>query len=127
MLPLIIVITHVDSSKKAISYAFANRNLNLSYNNHIKYITDDAIKFVKREIRRSNKYDAIILDPPKFGRGPNGEKWELNIHLPILLNLIPEILTKTPLFIILNCYAIRSSFISLKALAEVMSSFKRND
>ena len=57
------IVTHVDSSKKAISYAFANHNLNLSYNNHIKYITDDAIKFVKREILEEIIYDAIILDP----------------------------------------------------------------
>lgn len=119
------IVTHVDSSKKAISYAFENRNLNTSNNIQIRYITDDAIKFVNREIRRKNKYDAIILDPPKFGRGPNGEKWELNIHLPMLLNLIPQILTKSPLFIVLNCYAIRSSFISLHyALAEVMGNFK---
>ena len=118
-------ITHVDASKKAISYAFENRNLSSFSNLPIKYLTDDALKFVKREIRRENKYDAIILDPPKYGRGPNGEKWELQKDLPILLNLLPQILSKNPLFVILNSYAIRSSYSSLHyALREVMKTYK---
>ena len=118
-------ITHVDASKKAISFAFENRNLSSFSNLPIKYLTDDALKFVKREIRRENKYDAIILDPPKYGRGPNGEKWELQKDLPILLNLLPQILSENPLFIILNSYAIRSSYSSLHyALKEVMKTYK---
>jgi len=118
-------ITHVDASKKAISFAFENRNLSSFSNLPIKYLTDDALKFVKREIRRENKYDAIILDPPKYGRGPNGEKWELQKDLPILLNLLPQILSKNPLFVILNSYAIRSSYSSLHyALREVMKTYK---
>ena len=118
-------VTHVDASKKAISFAFENRNLSSFSNLPIKYLTDDALKFVKREIRRENKYDAIILDPPKYGRGPNGEKWELQKDLPILLNLLPQILSKNPLFVILNSYAIRSSYSSLHyALREVMKTYK---
>ena len=118
-------VTHVDASKKAISFAFENRNLSSFSNLPIKYLTDDALKFVKREIRRENKYDAIILDPPKYGRGPNGEKWELQKDLPILLNLLPQILSKNPLFVILNSYAIRSSYSSLHyALREVMTTYK---
>ena len=118
-------VTHVDASKKAISFAFENRNLSSFSNLPIKYLTDDALKFVKREIRRENKYDAIILDPPKYGRGPNGEKWELHKDLPILLNLLPQILSKNPLFVILNSYAIRSSYSSLHyALREVMKTYK---
>ena len=118
-------ITHVDASKKAISFAFENRNLSSFSNLPIKYLTDDALKFVNREIRRENRYDAIILDPPKYGRGPNGEKWELQKDLPILLNLLPQILSKNPLFVILNSYAIRSSYSSLHyALREVMTTYK---
>jgi 23S rRNA (cytosine1962-C5)-methyltransferase len=118
-------VTHVDASKKAISFAFENRNLSSFSNLPIKYLTDDALKFVYREIRRENRYDAIILDPPKYGRGPNGEKWELQKDLPILLNLLPQILSKNPLFVILNSYAIRSSYSSLHyALREVMTTYK---
>ena len=117
-------VTHIDASKKAINFAFENRNLSSFQNLPIKFITDDAVKFVQREIRRNNKYDAIILDPPKYGRGPNGEKWELFKDLPFLLNLIPQILSKKPLFIILNSYAIRASYLSLHyALKDVMQGF----
>jgi len=117
-------VTHIDASKKAINFAFENRNLSSSEHLPIKFITDDAVKFVQREIRRNNRYDAIILDPPKYGRGPNGEKWELFKDLPFLLNLIPQILSKKPLFIILNSYAIRASYLSLHyALKEVMQGF----
>ena len=117
-------VTHVDASKKAINYAFENRNLSSFQHLPIKFITDDAMKFVKREIRRQNKYDAIILDPPKYGRGPSGEKWELFNDLPILLKLIPEILTSKPIFIILNSYAIRASHLALYfALSDAMKDF----
>ena len=117
-------VTHIDASKKAINYAFENRNLSSFQHLPIKFITDDAIKFVKRDIRRKIKYDAIILDPPKYGRGPNGEKWEMFKDLPILLKLIPQILTSKPIFIILNSYAIRSSHLALYfALNETMREF----
>ena len=117
-------VTHVDASKKAINYAFENRNLSSLQNLPIKFITDDTIKFVQREIRRNNKYDAIILDPPKYGRGPNGEKWDLYKDLPLLLKLLPKVLTKDPIFIILNSYAIRSSYLSLHyALKEIMKDY----
>jgi len=117
-------VTHVDASKKAINYAFENRNLSSLQHLPIKFITDDAIKFVQREIRRNNKYDAVILDPPKYGRGPNGEKWELFKDLPSLLKLIPQVLSTNPIFVILNSYAIRCSYLSLHhALKEVMQNF----
>ena len=117
-------VTHVDASKKAINFAFENRNLSSFQDLPIKFITDDAIKFVKREIRRENKYDGIILDPPKYGRGPNGEIWDFFNDLPILLKLITQILTPEPIFIILNSYAIRSSHLALHfALNEIMRGF----
>ena len=117
-------VTHIDASKKAINFAFENRNLSSFQDLPIKFITDDAIKFVKREIRRENKYDGIILDPPKYGRGPNGEKWDFFNDLPILLKLITQILTPEPIFIILNSYAIRSSHLTLYfALNETMKKY----
>ena len=117
-------VTHVDASKKAINFAFENRNFSSFQQLPIKFITDDVIKFVKRDIRRKIKYDAIILDPPKYGRGPNGEKWELFKDLPILLKLFPQILSSKPIFIILNSYAIRSSHLALHfALKETMKEF----
>ena len=117
-------VTHVDASKKAINFAFENRNLSSFQDLPIKFITDDAIKFVRREIRRENKYDAIILDPPKYGRGPNGEIWDFFNDLPILLELITQVLTPEPIFIILNSYAIRSSHLALHfALDETMREF----
>ena len=117
-------VTHVDASKKAINYAFENRNLSSFQELPIKFITDDAVKFVNREIRRGNKYDGIILDPPKYGRGPNGEKWDLFNDLPPLLKSLPQILSNNPIFIILNSYAIRSSHISLHyGLSEVMKNY----
>ena len=120
-------VTHVDASKKAINYAFENRNLSSLQELPIKFITDDAVKFVNREIRRGNKYDGIILDPPKYGRGPNGEKWDLFNDLPLLLKCLPQILSNDPIFIILNSYAIRSSHISLHfGLSEMMRRFSGN-
>ena len=117
-------VTHIDASKKAINFAFENRDLSSFQHLPIKFITDDAIKFVKREIRRENKYDGIILDPPKYGRGPNGEIWDFFNDLPILLKLITQILTPEPIFIILNSYAIRSSHLALHfALNETMRGF----
>ena len=117
-------VTHIDASKKSINFAFENRNLSSFNHLPIKFITDDAIKFVKREIRRENKYDGVILDPPKYGRGPNGEIWDFFNDLPILLKLITQILTPEPIFIILNSYAIRSSHLALHfALDETMREF----
>ena len=120
-------VTHVDASKKAINFAFENRNLSSFQELPIKFITEDAVKFVNREIRRSNKYDGIILDPPKYGRGPNGEKWDLFKDLPLLLKYLSHILSNNPIFIILNSYAIRSSHISLHyGLSEVMKNYSGN-
>ncbi len=120
-------VTHVDASKKAINYAFENRNLSSFQELPIKFITEDAVKFVNREIRRGNKYDGIILDPPKYGRGPNGEKWDLFNDLPLLLKSLPQILSNNPIFIILNSYAIRCSHISLHyGLSEVMKNYSGN-
>ena len=117
-------VTHVDASKKAINLAFENRNRNNLEKLPIRFLVEDAVNFVKREIRRNNKYDGIILDPPKYGRGPNGEIWRIEEDLLNLMYLIKELLTENPLFLVLTSYAIRSSHISLYYLLE--SSLKFN-
>ena len=71
----------------------------------VRYIVDDCIKFVQREIRRGNKYDAIIMDPPSFGRGANGEVWNIEKDLYNLLNLCKEVLSENPLFVLVNSYS----------------------
>ena len=85
---------------------------------------DDALKFVEREGRRGAKYDGIILDPPKFGRGPKGEVWEVYESLPTLLKACREVLSDTPLFVVLTMYAIRASGVHLyQSLDEMMRPF----
>ncbi|PIZ31625.1 MAG: SAM-dependent methyltransferase [Alphaproteobacteria bacterium CG_4_10_14_0_8_um_filter_53_9] len=109
-------VTHVDASKKAIGFARESQELAGLSDKPIRWIVDDALKFVEREARRGNLYDGILLDPPKFGRGPDGQKWEVFEHLPALLAATKEILNPKGGFLILNAYAIRSSFITLHDL-----------
>lgn len=97
-------VCHVDASKKIIQKAKRNAELSNIPNDRIRYITDDCFKFVAREIRRGNKYDAIILDPPSFGRGPNGEKWIIEESLDSFVELVCQVLSDDPLFVLLNSY-----------------------
>ncbi len=97
-------VCHVDASKKIIQKAKRNAELSSIPNDRIRYITDDCFKFVAREIRRGNKYDAIILDPPSFGRGPNGEKWIIEESLDDFVGLVCQVLSDDPLFVLLNSY-----------------------
>ncbi len=106
-------VTHVDASKKAIDLAFKNRELSKLNNFPIRFIIDDAISFVEKEFRRGRVYDGFILDPPKYGRGPKGQKWEINECLPILLKKCKSISSKTPFLFILTVYAIRISLNSI--------------
>jgi 23S rRNA (cytosine1962-C5)-methyltransferase len=110
-------VTHIDASKKAIAWARENQALSRLDDRPIRWILDDARKFAAREARRGRSYDGIILDPPKFGRGPKGEVWELFQHLPEMLLLCRDILKPTG-FLILTAYAIRASFLSLHRLTE---------
>ena len=97
-------VTHVDSSKGMIEVCKENvSSTNLS-DRPIRYLQDDVMKFVKREIRRGNKYDAIIMDPPSYGRGANKEVWSIEKDLTNLVNLCLEILSDNPLFFIINSY-----------------------
>ncbi|GGB57751.1 SAM-dependent methyltransferase [Roseibium aquae] len=109
-------VTHIDASKKAITYARENQELSGLEDLPIRWICEDASKFVAREVRRGNTYDGIILDPPKYGRGPKGEIWDLYSSLPGMLADLQKLLSKDAVFMILTAYAIRSSFVSIHEL-----------
>lgn len=97
-------VVHVDSSKGMVDWAKENVLASGLEDRPIRYLVDDVLKFVKREIRRGNKYDAIIMDPPSYGRGSNGEIWDIEKDLFNLVELCVEILTDNPLFFIINSY-----------------------
>jgi len=118
-------VTHVDASKKSVAWARENQSLSGLNDKPIRWIVDDALKFVQRESRRGAQYDGIILDPPKFGRGPKGEVWEVYKSLPNLLELCRAVLSDKPLFLIITVYAVKASAIHLgQALQDVMSNSK---
>ncbi len=117
-------VTHLDASKKTIQFAKENQQLSGLADKPIRWIIDDALKFVQRESRRGTKYDGIILDPPKFGRGPKGEVWEFFKMLPYLLQEIKPVLASKPVFLVITAYAIRASALSLHyAIQELMSGY----
>ena len=97
-------VTHVDASKGMVSWAKENAVASGLADKPVRWLVDDCMKFVKREIRRGNKYDAIIMDPPSYGRGPNGEVWKLEQQLSELLTDVGKILSDDPLFFFLNSY-----------------------
>ena len=97
-------VVHVDSSRGMVDWAKENVKASGLEDKPIRYLVDDVIKFVKREIRRGNKYDAIIMDPPSYGRGSNGEVWDIEKDLFNLVELCSEILSDDPLFFIINSY-----------------------
>lgn len=116
-------VTHVDASRPAITWANENRALN-DESWPIRWIIDDALKFTAREIKRGVKYDAIIMDPPAYGHGPTGEVWDFNRDFPKLLGNCKQILSKEPLFVLANAYAISSSSITLaNTLNDTMKDF----
>ncbi len=102
-------VTHVDASTPSLSWAKKNLELSGMSTKPVRWILDDALKFVRREIRRGRRYDAILLDPPAFGRGPNGEIWKLENSLRELLFECGKMLSENPLFIILTIYNIEAS------------------
>ena len=117
-------VTHVDASKKAITWARENQDLN-DPSWKIRWIVEDAIKFVEREVKRGNKYDGILLDPPKFGRGPNGETWELFDDLPAHLYDCLELLKpEKGSFLLMTSYAIRASAMAFGQLLADMKPAK---
>ncbi|MBO5328164.1 MAG: alpha/beta hydrolase fold domain-containing protein, partial [Clostridia bacterium] len=97
-------VVHVDSSRGMVDWAKENVEASGLKDRPIRYIVDDVVKFVKREIRRGNKYDVIIMDPPSYGRGANGEVWDIEKDLDNLVKLCKEVLSEQPLFFLINSY-----------------------
>lgn len=107
-------VTHVDASRPAIGWAKENQHMSALSEKPIRWILDDAMKFIQREVKRGVRYDGIILDPPVFGHGPDGKVWKFSEHFPLLLDLCTQVLSKTPLFVLVNAYAISSSAFMLQ-------------
>lgn len=97
-------VTHVDASRGMVSWAKENAALSGLSNAPIRYIVDDCQKFVEREIRRGNHYDAVIMDPPSYGRGPKGEIWKIEDSIHGFIRLCTSVLTEQPLFFLINSY-----------------------
>ncbi len=97
-------VCHVDAAKGMVERAGENCRLSGVGDGKVRFIVDDCLKFVKREIRRGKKYDAIIMDPPSFGRGPNGETWKIENELFNLVKTCTEVLSDNPLFFLINSY-----------------------
>ena len=116
-------VTHLDASRKAVTWARDNQQLSNLDANSIRWIVDDALKFVQREARRGAAYDGIILDPPKFGRGPKGEVWEFYKLLPNLLENCAQLLSPKAVFMLITAYAVKASALTLHyAVEEVTRS-----
>jgi 23S rRNA (cytosine1962-C5)-methyltransferase len=114
-------VTHVDASKKSVGWARENQALSGLGEKPIRWIVEDAVKYMQREEKRGVRYDGIILDPPKFGRGPKGEVWEVYKSLPHLFEICRTCLSENPLFVIATLYAVRASAIHVaQALDEMM-------
>lgn len=111
-------VTHLDASKKSVAQARANAALSGMEDRPIRWIVDDAIKFAAREVRREKRYDGIILDPPKFGRGPEGEVWRLEEGLPGLITDCARLLDAQSRFLFLTVYAVRMSSLALAGLLD---------
>ena len=119
-------VTHVDASKQSLQWAKENEDLSRGTldGKTMRIIEDDVMKFLAREEKRGNKYDAVIMDPPKFGRGPKGEVWKIEEMLPKLLEQVKKVLSDKPLFVILTSYSTDSSPLNLAyALSETMEGY----
>lgn len=110
-------VCHVDSSKGMTTWAKENVQASGLSDKKVRYIVDDVVKFVNREIRRGNKYDAIIMDPPSYGRGTNGEVWKFEENIDDLVNLCTKVLSDDPLFFLINSY---TTGISSTVLADIL-------
>ncbi len=117
-------VTHVDASKKAVAWARQNQSLSNLAERPVRWIVDDALKFVEREARRGVQYDGILLDPPKFGRGPKGEVWEVYRSLPQLMRACRTVLSARPLFAAVTIYAVKASAVHVfYSLEEMMEGY----
>ncbi len=111
-------VTHVDASKKSVAQARDNAALSGMEDRPIRWLVDDAAKFTAREVRREKRYDGIILDPPKFGRGPKSETWRLEEGLPGLIGDCARLLDEDSAFLFLTVYAVRMSSVAIAGLLE---------
>jgi 23S rRNA (cytosine1962-C5)-methyltransferase len=117
-------VTHVDASRKVIAWGRENQELSGLSEHPIRWIVDDALKFIQRDARRGVQYDGLVLDPPKFGRGPKGEVWEFYKLLPELLQSCRQVLSPQPRFLLLTAYAVKASALTLQyAISEVMRGY----
>jgi len=113
---------HVDASKKSVEAARANAKLSGMADKPVRWLVDDAAKFVGREVRRGRRYDGILLDPPKYGRGPEGEVWRLEEHLPALVADCRRLLDADSRFLFLTVYAVRMSALAIgEMLAQIFA------
>jgi len=118
-------VCHVDGSKTAVEWARVNAKLSGLEDAPIRWIVDDVLVFLKREIKRGRKYDAIIMDPPSFGHGPKDELWKIEEHFLLLIKLCQEILSDNPLFIIINGYTAGYSPVAYENnLKDMMKKYK---
>ncbi len=112
-------VVHVDASKGMVAMAKENAALSGLENAPIRYIVDDCKKFVEREIRRGNKYDGIIMDPPSYGRGPSGEVWKLEDSIDEFITLAAQLLSDDPLFFLVNSYTTGLSPLTMSYILEL--------
>jgi 23S rRNA (cytosine1962-C5)-methyltransferase len=120
-------VTHVDASRKVIAWAKLNQQLSGLEDRPIRWIVDDALKFIQREARRGSQYDGLILDPPKFGRGPKGEVWEFYKLIAELLQVCRQVLSAQARFIVLTAYAVKASALTLHYAVEEMMRSQRGE
>ncbi|MCB1160936.1 MAG: class I SAM-dependent methyltransferase, partial [Leptospiraceae bacterium] len=113
-------VCHVDSSKGMVDWARENAMINNLENKKVRWIIEDVLKFVKREVKRKKIYKGFILDPPSFGRGSKGEVWKIEKHLPELMELLMQLCHSEPEFIILSCHTTGYSPIGLERLLRSM-------
>jgi 23S rRNA (cytosine1962-C5)-methyltransferase len=118
-------VTHVDSIKQVVTWA--NENMQKSGLDNIRWMVDDALKFVKKEIRRGNKYQGIILDPPAFGHGPSGEKWKLEDNIAEMMDSVLQILDKEKHLLILNAYSLGFSALVPENLLKPFASVHKSN
>ncbi|WP_303850778.1 class I SAM-dependent methyltransferase [Seleniivibrio woodruffii] len=120
-------VTHVDASQKINDLAKRNMKLNEINPQKVRFITDDVIKYLKREEKRGSKYDGVILDPPSFGRGSKGEVFKIDTHLPEILKLIKKVLNPNPSFVVLTCHTPGYTPMTLKNLLTQMMAGVNGD
>lgn len=112
-------VCHVDAAKGMVAQAKQNAALSGLADAPIRYIVDDCVKFTEREIRRGNKYDAIIMDPPSYGRGPSGEIWKIEDNIDRLVSLCAQVLSDKPLFFLINSYTTGLSPLTMKYILDM--------